>query len=500
MSACAFSSPLSTADRDRILGELLKLVGERGLTTDAVEIAAASLDSRRRRQGDALALVRPASTEEVSTVVRLADREGLCIVPQSGNTSTVGGATPEPKSPANARTLILSFARMNRILEVDAVNGTMTVEAGVILAKAAEAAREAGRLFPVSLAAEGTAQIGGTLAANAGGVHVVRYGMARRSCLGIEVVLADGRVVNLMRGVRKDNAGYDLRDLFIGSEGTLGLITKAVLDLSALPAGRLSAWVPLANLRAAERLFLALESFAGPALSAFELMSGSSLDFVCATGRSVPCGADAPWTVLFDLSLTDRDDPDAVAEGLEEALVPLFESGDLADAALAKNETEAEAFWRIREEIPTAVRSAGGNIKNDVSVPRGSLCRFIEETLAELLERFPWMLPAVFGHYGDGNLHFNLGNLPEFGPGYWKREERAVHRLVNDAVVRFGGSVAAEHGVGAKAAVLERTKDPVELELMLRVRAALDPKGTLNPGRVVRWPADVWRNPEEAWD
>ena len=226
---CAFCAPLTDAERDQIFQALLEIVGPRGLVTAPDEIAAASLDSRRRRQGSALALVRAASTEEVSAVVRLAGEWGLCIVPQCGNTSTVGGATPEPESPANRRTIILSLSRMNRILSVDPVNAAMTVEAGVILAKAAEAAREAGYLYPISLAAEGTAEIGGTLAANAGGVHVVRYGMARRSCLGIEVVLADGRVVSLMRSVRKDNTGYDLRDLFIGSEGTLGIITKACL-------------------------------------------------------------------------------------------------------------------------------------------------------------------------------------------------------------------------------------------------------------------------------
>lgn len=497
---CAFCAPLTDAERDQIFQALLEIVGPRGLVTAPDEIAAASLDSRRRRQGSALALVRAASTEEVSAVVRLAGEWGLCIVPQCGNTSTVGGATPEPESPANRRTIILSLSRMNRILSVDPVNAAMTVEAGVILAKAAEAAREAGYLYPISLAAEGTAEIGGTLAANAGGVHVVRYGMARRSCLGIEVVLADGRVVNLMRSVRKDNTGYDLRDLFIGSEGTLGIITKAVLDLSALPAGRLTVWAPLGSLEAVEKLFETVEKFAGPALTAFELMSEASLDFVYAEGRTSPTTAKSDWTVLFDLALTGRDDPDNMTEGLIEALEPLFDSGDVLDAVLAKNEDEAQALWQLREEIPTAVRSSGGNIKNDISVPRGSLCRFIRETFAEFEEKTPWLTPAIFGHYGDGNLHFNLGNRPELGKGFWKQHEREVHRMVNDAVIRFGGSVAAEHGVGAKAALLERTKDPVELELMKTIRAALDPKGILNPGRVVRWPDNVWRNPAEAWD
>lgn len=249
-----------------------------------------------------------------------------------------------------------------------------------------------------------------------------------------------------------------------------------------------------------EKLFQTVEKFAGSALTAFELMSEASLDFVYAEGRTSPTTAKSDWTVLFDLALTGRDDPDNMTEGLIEALEPLFDSGDVLDAVLAKNEDEAQALWQLREEIPTAVRSSGGNIKNDISVPRGSLCRFIRETFAEFEEKTPWLAPAVFGHYGDGNLHFNLGNRPELGKGFWKQHEREVHRMVNDAVIRFGGSVAAEHGVGAKAALLERTKDPVELELMKTIRAALDPKGILNPGRVVRWPDNVWRNPAEAWD
>lgn len=506
MDACAasasfaFSQPLSGTDRERILEALRAIAGSRGVISDPAEIAAASLDSRRRRQGSALALVKPDSTEAVAEVVRLARREGLCIVPQSGNTSTVGGATPDPGSPANARTLILSLSRMNRILEVDPVNGTMTCEAGVILARAAEAARAAGRQFPISLAAEGSAQIGGTLAANAGGIHVVRYGMARRACLGLEAVLADGTVLNLMRSVRKDNAGYALRELFIGSEGTLGIITRAVIELPPLPAGRITAWCPLGSLEAAEALFLALEGFAGNAIAAFELMSEASLRFVYAQGLTPPSPAASDWTVLFDLELSGRDDPGAMLDGLAAALDPLFAAGALADAVIAKSEAEAEALWRIREEIPTAVRSSGGNIKNDVSVPRGSLCRFIRRVFDRLAEEMPWSAPAIFGHYGDGNLHFNIGSDPALGKGFWKQHELAVHRLVNDEVMAFGGSAAAEHGVGAKAEVLEHRKDPAELALMLKIRAALDPLGTLNPGRVVRWPANVWRNPEEAWD
>ena len=497
-------TPLPAALCRHILEELRRTVGDAHVITDEGTLLAASLDSRRRRQGSALALVRPGCTEEVSAVMRLATREGLFVIAQGGNTSTVGGATPDPGSPANGRTILLQLSRMNRIHPVDTVNGTVTVEAGAVLERVQEAARSAGRLFPVSLAARGSAQIGGVLAANAGGIHVVRYGMARRSCLGLEVVLADGRVLDLMRSVRKDNAGYDLRDLFIGSEGTLGIITRAVLSLEALPAGRITLFASLGGLRDVERLFGTVEGFAGPALAAFELVSREALAYVLKPhdgrpGLRAPC-APADWMVLLDLELSPREMAADPGERLEAALAPLIEDGTLTDAAVATSEAQCEAFWRLREEIPTAVRAAGGNIKNDISVPRGSLCRFIEETYAEFRKTSPWLVPVVFGHYGDGNLHFNLGSRPEFGQDCWKRHEQALHRYVNDTVVRYGGSVAAEHGVGAKAAVLERVKSPLELELMTRIRAALDPAGTLNPGRVVRWPRDAWRNPADAWD
>lgn len=492
-------STLSEEDRERLIRELSDLLGADHVITDAGEIKAASLDSRRRRQGEALALLRPGTPEEVAAILRFAANNHLVVIPQGGNTSTVGGATPNPESPLNARTLILQLSRMNRILAIDAVNSTMTVEAGAVLERVQAAAKEAGKLFPVSFAAQSTAQIGGMLAANAGGVHVVRYGMARRNCLGIEVVLADGRILNLMRSVRKDNASYDLRDLFIGSEGTLGVITKAVLDLSALPAGRITVFASLGELRAVEKLFTTLEDFAGPSLTAFELISKPALEPVIAAGRKAPI-EPSDWMVLFDLSYTKREDPEAFAESLTDALSPLFEDGTLTDAAIAQTETQAEALWTLREEIPTAVRASGGNIKNDISVPRGSLCAFIEETYARFEKEAPWLLPMIFGHYGDGNLHFNLGNKPELGPGYWKAHEREIHRLVNDEVVRFGGSVAAEHGVGAKIQVLERTKDPLELELMKKLRGVFDPEGILNPGRVVRYPENVWQNPKEAWD
>ena len=331
-------STLSEEDRERLIRELSDLLGADHVITDAGEIKAASLDSRRRRQGEALALLRPGTPEEVAAILRFAANNHLVVIPQGGNTSTVGGATPNPESPLNARTLILQLSRMNRILAIDAVNSTMTVEAGAVLERVQAAAKEAGKLFPVSFAAQGTAQIGGMLAANAGGVHVVRYGMARRNCLGIEVVLADGRILNLMRSVRKDNASYDLRDLFIGSEGTLGVITKAVLDLSALPAGRITVFASLGELRAVEKLFTTLEDFAGPSLTAFELISKPALEPVIAAGRKAPI-EPSDWMVLFDLSYTKREDPEAFAESLTDALSPLFEDGTLTDAAIAQTET-----------------------------------------------------------------------------------------------------------------------------------------------------------------
>lgn len=465
-----------------IIDALRSAVSDTGLITDPADISAAALDGRGRRQGEALAVVRPASTEEVSLVMKTAAAYGLSVIPQGGNTSNVGGATPEPGASAETarRTLILQLGHMKRILNVDTVNNTITLEAGVVLQDAQKAASDAGRLLPLSLAAEGSCQTGGVIAANAGGVHVLRYGMARRQVLGLKVVLASGEVLDLMKGLRKDNSGYSLRDVFIGSEGTLGVITEAVLALEPMPRSIVSAWITPRRLEDVETLFETLEAAFGPGLTAFELIGRTPLESLSAVTGMTPPVPLSDWQVLLDVSDWRRDS-DESSEELEGVLAPLLENGLILDGAVSRSESDREAFWRCRETIPSAVKREGGNVKHDISVPRSSLVRFIRETSAALEETFPGVKPSVFGHYGDGNLHFNVGPAGIAFP-----HEEAVHRLVHDRVLAEGGSIAAEHGVGSlKTQELKRTKTPEELAAMRALKLALDPDNRLNPGRIV---------------
>ncbi len=512
-----------------IIDALRSAVSDTGLITDPADISAAALDGRGRRQGEALAVVRPASTEEVSLVMKTAAAYGLFVIPQGGNTSNVGGATPEPGASAETarRTLILQLGHMKRILNVDTVNNTITLEAGVVLQDAQKAASDAGRLLPLSLAAEGSCQTGGVIAANAGGVHVLRYGMARRqvlglkvvlagrllplslaaegSCqtggviaanaggvhvlrygmarrqvLGLKVVLASGEVLDLMKGLRKDNSGYSLRDVLIGSEGTLGVITEAVLALEPMPRSIVSAWITPRRLEDVETLFETLEAAFGPGLTAFELIGRTPLESLSAVTGMTPPVPLSDWQVLLDVSDWRRDS-DESSEELEGVLAPLLENGLILDGAVSRSESDREAFWRCRETIPSAVKREGGNVKHDISVPRSSLVRFIRETSAALEETFPGVKPSVFGHYGDGNLHFNVGPAGIAFP-----HEEAVHRLVHDRVLAEGGSIAAEHGVGSlKTQELKRTKTPEELAAMRALKLAFDPDNRLNPGRIV---------------
>ena len=448
-----------------IIDALRSAVSDTGLITDPADISAAALDGRGRRQGEALAVVRPASTEEVSLVMKTAAAYGLSVIPQGGNTSNVGGATPEPGASAETarRTLILQLGHMKRILNVDTVNNTITLEAGVVLQDAQKAASDAGRLLPLSLAAEGSCQTGGVIAANAGGVHVLRYGMARRQVLGLKVVLASGEVLDL-----------------IGSEGPLGVITEAVLALEPMPRSIVSAWITPHRLEDVETLFETLEAAFGPGLTAFELIGRTPLESLSAVTGMTPPVPLSDWQVLLDVSDWRRDS-DESSEELEGVLAPLLENGLILDGAVSRSESDREAFWRCRETIPSAVKREGGNVKHDISVPRSSLVRFIRETSAALEETFPGVKPSVFGHYGDGNLHFNVGPAGVAFP-----HEEAVHRLVHDRVLAEGGSIAAEHGVGSlKTQELKRTKTPEELAAMRALKLAFDPDNRLNPGRIV---------------
>jgi FAD/FMN-containing dehydrogenase len=448
-------------------------VGAENVLTDPGETAPYFTDWRKQYSAPAECVVRPASAAEVAAVLQLCAREGVAVVPQGGNTGLCGGAVPS----GARREVVLSLARMNRIRELDVLNDTITVEAGCLLATVQQAAREAGRLFPLSLAAEGSCQIGGNLSTNAGGVNVLRYGNAREQVLGLEVVLPDGRIWNGLRALRKDNTGYDLKQLFIGAEGTLGVITAAVLRLYPLPTASATAWVAVASARQAVELLGRLHARLGERLSAFELLSRTCLEAVLAhsPGTLDPLPAAYPWYVLAEIR--DSGPQDLLHAEVERALAECAEAGALLDAALARSEAQARALWRIRETVPEAQFT---NVKHDISVAVSRIPALIDRA-GEALERaFPGARVYCFGHVGDGNLHFNVG--PESLVGQREQVNRIVYRLVAE----LDGSISAEHGLGQlKREEIRLHKDPLELELMRSIKHALDPQGLMNPGKVI---------------
>ena len=445
---------------------LADIVGAAHVLTAAADTKPYLTDWRRQYSAPAECVVRPATTEEVSRVVALCAAEGAAVVPQGGNTGLVGGSVPTGKR----REVLLSLGRLNRIRALDALNDTITVEAGCVLAAVQSAAAEAGRLFPLSLAAEGSCQIGGNLSTNAGGVNVLRYGNAREQVLGLEVVLPDGRVWDGLRGLRKDNTGYDLKQLFLGAEGTLGVITAAVLRLYPRPTASATAWVALATPRAAIELLAELRERLGDRISAFELVSRTCLEAVLAHVRELrdPLPGAHPWSVLVELG--DSGAPDELRERAEQAL------GE-REAVLAQSGEQARALWRIRESIPEAQFA---NVKHDISVPISRIPDFVEHTDARLRSAFDQTDIYCFGHVGDGNLHYNIG------PPQLLDKRDAVNAIVYDAVERCGGSISAEHGLGQlKREAIRSRKPALELELMRAVKAALDPKDLMNPGKVL---------------
>ncbi|WP_075222792.1 FAD-binding oxidoreductase [Acuticoccus yangtzensis] len=439
-------------------------------------------DWRKLRTGRALAVARPGTTEEVAALVRLCAAEGVPIVPQGGNTGQVAAATPDESATA----LVVSLERMNRVREIDVANDTITVEAGCILAAVQDAAREAGRLFPLSLGAEGSCQIGGNLSTNAGGIKVLRYGNARELTLGLEVVTAEGAIWNGLAGLRKDNTGYDLRDLYIGAEGTLGIITAATLKLYPLPAAEHTAFLALRTLPDASAVLAAARAALGDALVAFEVMSGPALALVAARfpEQRLPLtdiADDVAWFALVETAGAAEDD-----ERLMATLAEAMEEGRVVDAAVAGSDAQRAAMWRLRESITLAISETGPCIKHDVSLPRSRMDSFVAASDADLAMLYPGARLIVFGHLGDGNLHYNV-----LGPEGASRADvaamsPAVQRMVHDRVVAAGGSISAEQGIGwARIDDLRRYKDPVALDLMHRVKAALDPRGIMNPGKVL---------------
>jgi FAD/FMN-containing dehydrogenase len=450
------------------------------LITEAAEQQPFLLDWRRRWHGRALAVAQPDTADDVARVVRWCAARGVPVVPQGGNTGLSGGSVPDE----SGRALVLSLARLNRIRAVDPLNNTLVAEAGCILQQVQQAARDAGRLFPLSLAAEGSCTIGGNLSTNAGGVQVLRYGNARELCLGLEVVTPQGELWNGLRGLRKDNTGYDLRDLYVGAEGTLGVITAAVLKLHPLPTAQVCAFAAVASPDAALALLELAQRRAGPQLTAFELVSEACLGLVLKHGPDCrrPLADAHPWYVLLELSTLD-DEAGATAT-LEALLEAAIEQGLVADAALAASLAQRSALWALRENISEAQAAEGKNIKHDIAVPISRIADFVRETDVAIAAAHPGVRMIVFGHLGDGNLHYNVSPPPgESGDAFLARQD-AINRITHDAVVRHGGSISAEHGLGIlRRDENARTKSAVEMALMRRLKAAFDPAGIMNPGK-----------------
>ncbi|HET6198511.1 MAG TPA: FAD-binding oxidoreductase [Acetobacteraceae bacterium] len=465
-----------------LLNAIRDVVGKRGLLTGDADTAAYVEDWRRLYRGRTPAVVRPATTDELAQVVRLCAEARVPLVPQGGNTSMVGGATPSEDGSA----LVLSLARLARVRDIDKLDLTITLEAGVTLKAAQLAAAEAGCLLPLSISSEGSAQIGGVLATNAGGNNTVRYGNARDLVLGLEVVLPDGTIWNGLRRLRKDNTGYCLRQLFVGSEGTLGVITAAVLKLAPQPREVAVALCAVASPEAALVLFGAFQSHDPAAISAFELMSGLGTDLVLhhIEGAVLPLAAPAAHYVLVELA-TPR--PDAgLRESLETVLAQALTDGIVADAVIAESEAQRVAIWRLREEHSEAQKREGASVKNDVSVPVSKVPEFIRRATAACEALMPGIRAVPFGHMGDGNIHFNLAQPVDADPAWFLAQDHAIMDTVNEVVRAFGGSFSAEHGIGRlKPYMMPDWRGGAELAVMQRIKAALDPLGIMNPGKVL---------------
>ena len=463
--------------------KLRAIVGIQGYIDAPADMQPYTNDWRGIYEGKAAAVVRPASTEELSAVVTACAAAGTPIVPQGGNTGMCGASVPV----GGGHEIVVSMGRMNRIRSVDPLNNTITVDAGCVLATIQDAAAAAGRLFPLSLGAQGSCQIGGNLSTNAGGTNVLRYGNTRDLVLGLEVVLADGRIWNGMRSLRKDNTGYDLKQLFVGSEGTLGIITGAVLKLFPQPAATSIAWLAVPHPDAALELLSALRARFGERISGFELISRRCLDLVLKhiPGSRDPLSQRHGWYVLSEVSDSDRNAP--LRAGLEESLATLMEHGTVLDAAIPERTQQGLAFWHMRESIPEAARQETGMLyRHDVAVAVGRVPEFITEADAALKAAFPGVDILCFGHLGDGNLHYNAYVEGRARTDASARSATDVTDLIYDIVARYDGSFSAEHGIGlAKVSELKRYKSDVEIDLMRTLKRALDPTGLLNPGKVL---------------
>jgi FAD/FMN-containing dehydrogenase len=461
-----------------LIAKFRKIVGDKYAVTEAADIAPYVTEERDLFHGRSPLVLRPGSTAEVSAICKLASAHKIALVPQGGNTGLVGGQTPHNGE------VVVSTRRMDRIREVDTASNTMTCEAGVVLQIAQQRAAEVDRLFPLSLGAEGSCTIGGNLSTNAGGTTALAYGVAREMALGVEVVLADGRILNLLSKLKKDNTGYDLRNLFIGAEGTLGIITAATLKLFPKPRAIETAYVGLASPAQALKLLSISQAEAAGTLTSFELLSAVAVDFSIRHGIDIrdPLASKHPWYVLMELSSPRDDSRDTLETILEKAM----EQGIVDDAVIAANLTQRQAFWKLRDEMSAAQKPEGGSIKHDISVPVAAVPDFIEQADAAVVKLIPGSRPVPFGHLGDGNIHYNVsqpigGNTADF-MSRWHE----VNAIVFEIVLRMGGSISAEHGIGVlKRDELPDVKDKVAIELMRSLKALLDPLGIMNPGKVL---------------
>ena len=467
---------------DTIRQALGEILGLDGVLTEGPDLEPYLVDHRKLYHGHALAVVLPRTVEHVSRILKFCNDHGIGVIPHGGNTGYCGGATPDE----SGEQIVICMRRMNRIRSVDPLNYSLVVEAGCILADVQRAADEVERLFPLSLGSEGTCQIGGNLSTNAGGLSVLRYGMMRDLVLGLEVVLADGRVLPALSALRKDNTGYDIKSLFIGAEGTLGIITAASLKLFPKVRASATAFAAVATVRAAVDLLARLKESSGDRVSSFELIPriGVELTTRHIPGVSDPLEKPHSWYVLCELTSARAADPlDAV---LEEALSQALEDGLVLDAALAQSERERIALWKLRESLPEAQRVDGASLKHDIAVSIHSLPDFVERACTWVSEHVPDGRLVVYGHVGDGNLHFNLNQAPGSDRDTFLGREPIIRRAIHDLVREFSGSFSAEHGIGRlKVHELERYASPVELDLMRAVKKALDPNGVLNPGKVL---------------
>jgi FAD/FMN-containing dehydrogenase len=467
---------------DELLTSLAGIVGAAHVLTAAADMAPALTDWRGRYIGRARCIVKPADTAQVAAVVATCAAAGVPMVPQGGNTGLCGGATPD----ASGNAVVINLSRLNRIRDIDIANNTIAVEAGCVLQQVQEAAERANRLFPLALAAQGSCQIGGNLSTNAGGVHVLRYGNTRDLTLGLEVVLPDGRVWNGLRGLRKDNTGYDLKYLFIGAEGTLGIVTAAVLKLFPKPQTTAVAWLAVADPAAAVALLGRMREAFADRVCAFEIVGRAALDLVLQhiPGARDPLAQPHDWYVLMELAdtLVGFD----LAAAVEVALMAEMEAGRVRDAVVARSIGQAQALWALRENISEAQRIEGISIKHDIAVPVSRIAEFIAAAGEALQRAFGAVRIVVFGHIGDGNLHYNLSRPQAANNEQFIAQTPAANRIVHDLVARLGGSISAEHGLGQlKRGEILRYKSAVEMELMRRVKAALDPHNLMNPGKVL---------------